>query len=262
MMNLVRMELYLGRRSFWIGGLVIVLYQLLLAGMAEAYMNNPDIINLMKAKSKLIEMVGMDLSMMSSYEGWMGGQAYTFYVLLLGAFAAIWSASGIAKEKDRRTSEYLFSLPYSRDAIFYSKAAAQWIQLTAIAAASFAAIWLGGVAFSEVNDVGSLLALTLGGYLTALAFAGIGNVLTVFLSSERAALTAGIGIVMVMFLLNMLSSLTEEVRWLAGFSLFRAFVPKDVIGETGLTAAPILITIGLYAAGLFIGRMIVKRQDL
>lgn len=261
--NLVKLELFLGKRGWVISAMVILLFQLMFSGFSDMYMNNPDVIKMIETMPPaLLEGFGMDAEMMTTYEGWMGGEPYTFYVLLLGSFAAIWASSSIAKEKDQQTGEFLFSLPYSRGQIFASKAAAHFIQVTVVFLLNFMLVLGGGWLFSTVKSAGTLLLLSASGYLTALAFAGIGYAVTAFLSSERAAMSFGIGVVIIMFLLNLLSALNDKINWLANFSLFHVFVTKDIIHHQSLAWAGVLITLSIYAAGLLLAQRVLKHQDL
>jgi ABC-2 type transport system permease protein len=261
--NVIRHELFVNRRSLWIGGAVILLFCAMFAGMAETYTGNAQLLETLKSMpSGLLEGFGMHLDMMASFEGWIGGEPYTFYVLLLGSFASIWAAGSIAKERDQQTDEFLFSLPYSRNALYYSKAFAHWVQVTGVFLLAFAVIWIFGSLFSTVKDTGALFRLTAAGYLISLAFAGIGYAITTLLSSDRAALSIGIAVVLASFLFNMLAGLSKSFAWLSHFSLFHAFDIQLIVNGGGLTLSGILITVGIYAAGLVLGSTLLNRQDI
>ncbi len=218
--NIIRHELLLARRGWLIASGVTLLFMAIFASVADIYMKNNQIIELMKQfPAGLMEGFGVHIHMLTSFEGWMSGEPYTFFVMLLGAFGLVWSSSSISKERDRQTSELLFSLPYSRASIYFSKVAANFAMVASIYICSVLAVLLFGELFSTVQNGKLLLVVYTGGYLIALAFTGIGFALTSFLQSERSALTAGVGIVIVSFLLNMLAGMNDAIKLDGKFQL-------------------------------------------
>lgn len=261
--NLIRQELSLNRRSWWIGAFVILLFQGIYGGSAKTYMDNGLLLEKMNSlPAALLDAFGIHLNMLNSFEGWMSGQPYAFLVLLLGAYAAIWSSAGIAKERDQKTGEFLFSLPYGRWTVFLSKAAAHWLQVTIITVLNIALTLLLGAAFNDMKEPSVIILLAVAGYMVVLAFAGIGYVVTVFLSSERAALSVGIGVVLVSFLLNMVSGMSENLKGLSHLSLFNAFATDRIVTDHNLTVMGIIITLGLYVCGIGLGGSLFRRQDI
>lgn len=260
--NLIGMELKSLRISFVVGTLVLLVYQFALGAMADSFTGNAGMMELLQSKAGILESFGIDASMMSSYEGWVGAQPHTLFILLLGAFSAIWAGSCISRERDRGTAEYLFSLPYSRREIFFSKAAAHLLLVTTIALLTFLVNWVSGEWFSSVSSVKILFLLAAAGYCVALAFLGIGYLLTFWLTSERSATSIGIGLVLVMFFMGLLSTAQGTAAKLANVSLFQLFPPSRIVQEASLTATGLLITVGLYAAGLAVAAWGIGRQDL
>jgi len=261
--NLIRQELRVNRRSFWIAAAIIILFQAMFAGIADTYTKNEQLLETLSSMPQgLLEGFGIRVELMSSFEGWMSGEPYTFYILLLGAFAAIWASVSIAKERDQQTAEALFALPYSRQAVYASKAAAQWLQVTAIAVLSFLVVLTTGAATTDVEHPGVILGLIAAGYLITLSFMGIGYVITIFLKSERAALSLGIGIVLVSFLLNLVAGMSEQLDRMADLSLFTAFSTEHIVTKHSLTAGGVIVTLGIYVCGIALGAAIFKRQDI
>ncbi|NGZ77463.1 ABC transporter permease [Saccharibacillus alkalitolerans] len=260
--NLIGMELKSLRVSFLVGTLVLLAYQFALGAMADSFMGNAGMMELLEGKSAILESFGIDPVMMSSYEGWVGAQPHTLFVLLIGAFSAIWAGTCITRERDKGTAEYLFALPYARQEIFFSKAAAHLLLVTVIAGLTFLVNWLAGEWFSRVSDVRALLMLAAAGCCVALAFLGVGYLMTFWMTSERTATSAGIGIVLVMFFMGLLSTAQGTAAKLASLSLFRLFPPNEVVAHGSLTAAGVLITVGLYGIGLAAAAWGLGRQDL
>lgn len=261
--NVIGLEWKLGRRGFATASVVVLSFLSMFAGVADIYTGNEELMKLIESyPPALLAAVGIDPAALTTFEGWMSTQPYTFYTLLMGVFGAMWASSSIAKERDRGTAEWLFSLPYSRAQIYFSKAAAHGLQLTAVYALSVAATLGVGYAATDVNEPGKVVLLLTGGYATALAFSGLGFAMTALLRSERSAIGAASGIVVVSFLLNMLDGLQGSISRLAQLSLFQAFDGGDILAEGVLTPLGTATTLGIYIAGLLVGWVALRRQDV
>ncbi|WCR25100.1 ABC transporter permease [Paenibacillus thiaminolyticus] len=263
MRELFRYEWRTNRRSFVIWTIIIVLFQMMFAGFGDLYMSNEDMLKLLEQfPPALLEGFGLHAELMTSFEGWMASEPLVFYMLLLGAFAAIWAASAGVRERDAGTADFMYTLPLTRGRIFLGKAAAHVSGVLLIAALSYGATLLFGSLFSTVRDPGILFLYTAASVLTALAFAGIGYALSVAVSSERAGMAVSIGIVILSFLFHILAGMHESLSWLSRLSLFTAFNGIDLFLDGSLPWPAVFITIVLYAGGLAGGRWWLSRRDL
>jgi len=261
--NLILHELRRSRRS-WLAATLITLGLLaLMLGNADSFIGNPDMENLLAAMPKgMLDAFGIKPESFLTFEGYFASQPFTYILLLLGSFAAVWATLGIAKEKDRGTAELLFTLPYRRSVVFFSKAAAHLLMITAAFALTAGASIVFGQASTGLRHTGGVALLMLGAYLISLAFAGIGYAITCWVGSERTASSIGIGIVMASFILSMVGGAGPFAESLSKLSLFRLFDASAVVTGAGLTTADVLVTLGLYAAGLAAGAIALKRRDL
>ncbi|HZG77078.1 MAG TPA: ABC transporter permease subunit [Paenibacillus sp.] len=261
--NVMWLEWKLARRGWIVAAVVVLAFLSMFAGVADIYIGNSELSELIESyPPALLSAVGIEPDALTTFEGWMSTQPYTFYTMLLGVFAAIWAAGSIAKERDRQTAEWLFTLPYSRAILYFSKALTHWLQVTALYAAGVAATLAIGYGVSEVSEPGVVLLLLTAGYCIALAFAGIGYAMTALFRSERAAVSAAAGVVVVSFLLNMLNGLDDSVSWLANASLFQAFDASAIRKEGVLTPWGAATTVGIYLAGLAAGWALLRKQDI
>jgi len=261
--SVIALEWKLNRRGWCISSAVVVAFLAMFAGVADLYTNNEDIVRLIESyPPAMLAAVGIDPIALTTFEGWMSTQPYTFYILLLGVFGAMWAATSIAKERDRETAEWLFALPYSRSQIFLSKVGAHWLQVTGIYLLS-AAVALGfGYATTDVRSPGVVALFLTAGYLVALAFSGVGFALTAAFRSERSANSAAVGLVVVSFALNMLNGMHESVAWLAKLSLFQAFDRSRILADAALTPSGLVVTVMIYVAGVTLGWIMLRRQDV
>lgn len=263
MWQVFRYEWRTNRRSFFIWAGIIIVFQMMFAGLGDMYTSNTSLLDALKQfPPALLEGFGMHVEMFGSFEGWMAGEPLVFYMMLLGIFAAMWAASTVARERDRGTVDFMFTLPASRGQLFLGKACAHLLAFLLIAAVSYGVtVWFGHL-FSTVADAGLLLTYSTAGLLAALAFAGIGYVMTVFVTSERTGMSLSIGIVILSFLFHLLSGMDKSLAWMSDISLFTVFNGKDLFDAGSLPWEGVFITIGIYAGGLLFGWLVLTKRDL
>lgn len=261
--NILMLELRQNRRAFITCLIITLVFILLLLGKADAFVNNPQMEELIRGlPDGLLKSFGIVPESFQTFEGYLATQVFPYVVVIVSSFAAAWAAGSIAKESDRGTGEYLFSLPYRRSSIFWSKACAHWLHMTVVYAAATLLLILLADRSGQSVELGSVLTLLLAGYLLILSFMGIGYGLTSLLASDRTAVGIGTGIAIAAFLLDMLSGSSEMMERLSAISPYRLFDPLVIVKGGSLTAAGWIVTLGLYAAGTAAGVTMLRRKDI
>lgn len=255
MNKMMRYELNQNKRSFWIALLVVGLLQAIPAAASKSYLESVN----KKVQEERLEGYAESLS---TFEGWVSGQPFTFFLLLLGFFSMSWAIGSIVKERDRHTAEFLFTLPYSRTSIYWAKWLSHVYQVIVIAVVSTGIVLMIGKFIGMLNAPWTVTNIMLAGLLTSLAFMGIGFALSPWLNSERAALSIGIGIVSIMFLLNIISGLNDSLMWIAKANLFNLFNAAAISGGEGLSIASVFGALGLLAVGSGIGWAGTVQRDM
>ncbi|MFP4975703.1 ABC transporter permease [Paenibacillus sp. CN-4] len=259
--NLIRQEWRQNAKGFWIGLTSLAVLIGLLLGKADAFVGNPEIVKLIESLPPLMtEAFGLTANSFATYEGYAASQVFPYYTLLLSCFAAAWASGTIVKEKERGSGELLFSLPYRRSDIFLSKAAAHLVMTTLLFLVCSAIVIVLGLTTMGLESPVRTGLMLLAGYLLSLAFSGIGYALTAWFGSERAAWSTSLGVVLAAFILNMVTG-GEWVNRLADLSPFRLFDAADIVQGGGLTALSLVVTLGLYLAGIACGVATLKRRD-
>ncbi|GAA0392307.1 ABC transporter permease subunit [Paenibacillus motobuensis] len=255
MNKMIRYELNQNRRSFWIALFVVGLLQAIPAAASKSYLDSVN----QKMQAERLENYAEHLS---TFEGWVSGQPFTFFLLLVGFFSMSWAIGSIVKERDRYTVEFLFTLPYSRTSIYWAKWLAQLSQVIFIAAVSTGIVLLIGKSIGMLNSPWAVTSVMLAGLLTSLAFMGIGFAISPWLDSERGALSMGIGIVVIMFLFNILSGMNDSFIWMGKVNLFQLFDAAALSKGEGLPVLSVIGALGLFAAGSCAGWAGTIRRDL
>ncbi|SDN53418.1 ABC-type transport system involved in multi-copper enzyme maturation, permease component [Paenibacillus sp. yr247] len=261
--NLILHELRQIQKSVLWAIFVSSLLIALLLMKADSYIGNPEMIKLIGSMPKpLLAAFNIVPDSFKSFEGYFASQAYTILVLLLGCFAAIWAASSIAKELDRGTGEFLFALPYTRGQVFISKVVAHFFSLTLLFIVAASLTLLIAALTIGVNDPGNIILLTTGGYLICLLLSGIGYMLTPLFTSERTSMAVGFGILLGSFIPTILGGGGRFLQKLSKLSPMHLFDAAAVVKGSGLTVSGLLVTLGIYIGGIWIGSYILQRRDL
>ncbi|KOP65557.1 hypothetical protein AMS62_10080 [Bacillus sp. FJAT-18019] len=254
MNKLIELEWRQNKRSFWIAFFLVGILQAIPAIAAKPYLESESLIN------KSVTQPHQETHL--TFEGWVSGQPFTFFLLILGFFAISWSICSIVKDQDRQTTEFLYTMPHSRTSIYFSKWLANIVQVLIIAVISAGIVLLIGKSTTMMNDPWTVCSIMIAGLLITLGFMGIGFALTSWLHSERGALSMGIAVVFIMFLLNMLSDLNDSVKWLENVSLFNLFDVNAISQGAGLPVGNVVVALTLFVLGSIAGWMKLTRKDL
>lgn len=261
--NLITHELRQNRRGFYTCLSITLIFIMLLLGKAEAFVNNPQMEQLIEGMPDgLLKAFGIQVESFQTFEGYLATQVFPYFIVILSSFAAAWAAGSIAKERDRGTGEYLFTLPYSRSSVFWSKAVANLLHMTLVFLCGTVLLFLLAKTSGQEVRTGDMLRLLLAGYLLVLSFMGVSYGLTSWFTSDRTAVSTGAGIAVLAFLLNLLSGSSDLMQKISVISPYQLFDALEIVKGDGLTASGWIVTLGLYAAGIAAGVLTLKRRDL
>lgn len=261
--NLIAHELRQNRRGFYACLSITLILIIMLVGKAEAFVNNPEMEQLIQGlPDGLLKAFGIQVETFRTFEGYLATQVFPYVITIISSFAAAWAAGSIAKERDRGTGEYLFVLPYRRSVIFGSKLAAHLLHMTLVFVCGTLLLILLAQTSGHVERMGDVFRLLSAGYLLILSFMGMGYVLTSWVVSDRTAVSAGAGIAVLAFFLQLLSGSSEMMHKLSVISPYRLFDTLDIVKGGSLPASSWIITLGIFAAGIAAGILILKRRDI
>ncbi|MFC7681589.1 ABC transporter permease subunit [Paenibacillus sp. GCM10028914] len=261
--NLISHELRQNRRGFYTCLMITLIFIVMLLGKADAFVDNPEMEKLIQGMPDgLLKAFGIQVESFRTFEGYLATQVFPYFIVIVSSFAAAWAAGSIAKERDRGTGEYLFTLPYSRFMIFSSKAAAHLLHMTLVFLCGSLLLFLLAQSSGHMMRPTDMFRLLFAGYLLVLSLMGIGYALTSWVASDRTAVSVGAGIAVLAFLLNLLAGSSEMMQKLSALSPYRLFDAFDIVKGESLTVACWIVTLGLYAVGTAAGVFILKRRDI
>ena len=183
-------------------------------------------------------------------------------VLGLGGafFAAICAAGILSKEEKERTSEFLYTHPVSRTRIVTEKLISVVIRVIALNIIVFA-VAAGATAAIGENVPWKEVCLIHAAYLILqLEIAGICFCLSSFMTKGSAG--AGIGIAALMYALNVLSNITESLKFLKYVTPYGYCDGSDIVTNGSLDAVRIAAGAAICAVCVTAAYLIYTKKDL
>ncbi len=262
-LNLTRHELYLGRKNLLTWTLIIAGLMIMFVSTTTLIIDNAEMAELIEGfPQALLDSFNINVESFTTFEGWMASEPYVFFVLLLASFAIALASTSISREIDQGTGEFLFVTPHSRRNIFWSKAGADFLQISFVFLIGTAVTFAVGSTIVSITNPTGLFLVFLSAYLTALATAGIGYVLSCLIDNQRTALALGVGFVLLSFLFKSLAGMGGILSNLAKLSIFQLFDLFAILDNHALSFSSLATSLGIYIIGLVVGSEILARKNL
>ncbi len=199
-----------------------------------------------------------DLSAMTTPEGWLSIEFFSYMPLILGIYAVQAGTGLLAEDEEEGTLDLIIAHPVSRLSLFIGRYLAF---LLAMAVVLFIA-WLGiilpmnwsSMSLSGVEVARPFLSL----YTVMVLFGSLGLILSMLLPSRRlASMVSGLLLVASFFItgLSQLNEDLENIAWLSPLKYYQtqeAFAGLNSEWILGLTAAALIFI--LLAGWRFLGR--------
>lgn len=233
--------------------LCVVLYPLMKEQMASFQ-------DMAQQMGDLGSAMGMDSTLFSSYLGYYGAECESLVGIGGMVFAAYLGGTAISKELKRKTGEFLFSHPVSRNRVLTEKILCSLIQIVAlnviIAVISFGASLAIGEDFQiELFWLihAALLIMQFEVFFITFAF-----------SAALKAGGAGVGIAIGfgLYFMDMISSLVNEAEFLKYITPFGYTHSSVIIGDEGLDLLLIALGIVYSIIAAALSYLLFNKRDL
>lgn len=203
---------------------------------------------------------GMDQLSMAQPLGFYG--VYVGAILSLGGalYSAILGSGILSKEEGGHTSEFLFTLPYSRVSITLQKAAAVFLLLLAF---DITNLLLGLLSFPLIHAdmaIKELLLYHAVQFIMHIEVAAIGVLISSF--TRKINLGAGLGMALLLYFMDMMSRVLKQLEFTKYITPFYYANAADVIVNKAIDPLLLGIGLGLILISLTVGTWYYDRRDL
>lgn len=203
---------------------------------------------------------GMDRLSIASPLGFYG--IYVGAILSLGGglFAAIIGTGILSKEEGGHTSEFLFTLPYSRVSVILQKAAAVFLIILTF---NLINLLLGILSFPLIDvelEMKEILLYHLAQFCMHIEIAAICILISSFL--KKVSLGSGLGVALLLYFLDMMSRIMTQLKFAKYITPFYYSNAADVMVKKSIDPLLLGIGIGLTFLCILAGTWYYNERDL
>jgi ABC-2 type transport system permease protein len=252
------------RRSFawWTVGLAG--YVALIASVYPPDRDNPDLAKLVESSPEALKAFvafGGQFDFTSA-AGYLGSELLSFMMPALFLVAAVGHGAGtLAGEEERGTIDLLLSSPLSRTRVALEKLAAMCVELAALGAVLWLALWVGARAFSMEVSVAHLASATALLVVLALAYGAIAFMVAAATGRKTLAIGLTVALAVGAYLVNSLASLVEVLEPFQKATPFYHYAVADPLRQ-GLDPWHTLFLLAVGAVAAAAGVLLFDRRDL
>jgi ABC-2 type transport system permease protein len=252
------------RRSFawWTIGLAG--YVALIASVYPTVRDNPDLEKLVESYPEALKAFvafGGQFDFTSA-AGYLGSELFSFMMPALFLVAAVGHGAGtLAGEEERGTIDLLLSSPLSRTRVALEKLAAMCVELAALGAVLWLALWVGARAFSMEVSVAHLASATALLVVLALAYGAIAFMVAAATGRKTLAIGLTVALAVGAYLVNSLASLVEVLEPFQKATPFYHYAVADPLRQ-GLDPWHTLFLLAVGAVAAAAGVLLFDRRDL
>ena len=166
----------------------------------------------------------------------------------------------IAKEESNHTSEFLYTLPFSRNTVLGSKLLAVLIQIIALNVLIFAFSLISALMVDKDVDIHSLLLLHTAFLCSQIEISVICFGASAFIRGN--GLGIGLGLALLLYFMNIIANIAEPASFLKYITPFGYTEAADIIADGSLSAVKLLIGLGIALAGILLAFRKYSEKDL
>ena len=203
---------------------------------------------------------GMDRLNFGSFIGFYSVECGNILGLGGAMFAALLGIGIIAKEESNHTSEFLYTMPLSRNTVLGSKLLAVLIQIIALNVLIFAFSLLSAAMVDKELDIHSLLLLHTAFLCSQIEISAICFGASAFIRGN--GLGIGLGLALLLYFMNIIANIAEPASFLKYITPFGYTEAADIIADGSLSAVKLLIGLGIALAGILLAFIKYSEKDL
>lgn len=203
---------------------------------------------------------GMDQLNFGEFMGYFGVECGNTLGLGGAIFAAIVGVSALAKEERDRTAEFLLTHPISRRKIIIQKLIAVFAQVIILNVAVICVTCICILAIGVEADAAKLALVFLAYLIMQLEIVALTFGISAFMSS--GALGAGLGLSFGMYFLNIVSNLTDELKFLKFITPFSYADGAHIIPNGSIEIKYLAVGLALLALGITAAYLKYTKKDI
>ena len=234
-------------------GVCVVIYPEMAGQMSEME-------NMFAEMGAFTEAFGMDRINFGEFKGYFGIECGNTLGLGGVLFAAVVGIAALSSEESHKTAEFLLSHPISRKKIIGLKLLSVIAQIVILNAVITAVVLLLTAVIIENPPYKTMLLLFLAYFILQLQTAFICFGISAFVKFNAIGL--GIGVGFVFYMLNILSNITEDLKFLKYLTPFSYTDSADIISNNQITAKYLIVGAVFAVIGIVMAFIKYTKKDI
>jgi len=262
-MNIFWHEFKSGLRSLLIWSGVMALFILLSVMKMAGYVNNPEMIAVLKAMPQAISAAfGLGPFDLTTLEGFFGVM-FVYFALIGAIAAATWGSGVLSREESGKTADFLLALPVSRSRVLTAKALAALVNCLLFTLVTGVVSALAVQSYQPEAGFYRLLVLEMEAmFLIELIFLAIGLMLASLLRPSWRAASVAIALILASYFAFAISNMSRDFDFLKYFTPFKYFDAAVFLREGHLDGTYILVSLLIVLASIAIVYVAYPRRDI
>jgi len=262
-MNIIKRELRANLKSLLIWSGCITAIIAIMMTEFEAFADNPEMASLFDAMPEAImtafSLAGANLTTLSGFVS----MASVYFYIMLGIFAVILGSSIISKEERDKTTEFILTMPVSREKIIISKLIAAIINCIAINLVTAVAILATAAVYNPDNDFLKFFGLLMAAlFILQLIFLSIGMLLSAVMKRYKRSGYVSIAVLLGTYIISIVIALTDKIDFMKYITPFKYFEAQYLLNHGQLEVKYLIISSVIIAAGILGTFFFYPRRDL
>ena len=262
---MIKRELKINFKSFLIWTMIL-LGMFLIVFLIYPYIITDDTVKnldeMMEVFPKdLLKTFNMDITSINTAYGWLKSEGFMFILLIVGFYSSLLGGNIVLKEENDKTIEYLNSIPIKRNEILTNKIIVGIIYIISIVLIlgifNYVSLLLSG----DFNQKEYIL-LSITPLLIAFPLFAINLFISTFLHKSKKTVGIALGLVFIFYLLNVLSELSENVKFLKYFSIYSLADTRNVILKIYINPINVILSIIITIVFIIISYIKYNKKEL
>lgn len=183
-----------------------------------------------------------------------------WWIVIMGGFAIAIASAILGKEMEKRTIEFLLSLPLSRSSLLFYRFLSTLLAIFLLTLGTVIPLYLFSLYYDFSLNLKGLFYLSLYGFIFVSLLASLTLFLSLFFRERNKSISLAVAILIASYLLNSLSAVYNKLEWIAPFTLFHYYLPYRAL--RGELSSHILVLLSLFLFFSLASFIIFSRKDI
>lgn len=183
-----------------------------------------------------------------------------WWIVIMGGFAMAMASAIVGKEMEKKTIEFLLSLPLSRFSLLFYRFLSNLLAILLLTLGTLFPLYLFSLYYDFSLTLKGLFYLSLYGFIFVSLLASLTLFLSLFFRERNKSISLAVTVLIASYLLDSLSAIYDKLEWIAPFTLFHYYLPyKALRGELSFHILVLLCLFLLFTLASFI---VFSRKDI